>query len=131
MYHLLLPAIKGLLDATGAFGAVVCGVGTGSYPLANIILRKATPAASGPTETAQVLVQVQSAAGDDSETAYLETLQLIALARTALHDARLPGHGAKKLRVDGIETAQVKDTGEMLYYLPISVIVDPQSFTTL
>lgn len=129
MYHQLLPALQVMLAATGAFGAVVCGTSSGAYPLANVILRKATPSRTGPTEEAQVLVQVQSAAGDASETAYLETLQLIATARAALHGARLPGHGAKLLRVDGIETAQVKDTGEMIYYLPVSVVVDPASFT--
>lgn len=130
MYHLLLPAIKDLLQATGVFGAVICGPGSGAYPLANVVLRRSTPATSGPTETPLVLVQVQSAAGDDSEAAYLHTLELLSAARAALHQQRLPGHGAKRLLVDGVETAQVKDTGEMIYYLPVSVIVDRESFTT-
>ena len=131
MYHLLLPAIKSLLEQTTKFGAVVCGPGSGTYPLCNVLLRKSLPSSSGPTETAQILVQVQSAAGDDSEAAYLETLQLIAVARDALHHQRLPGHGAKLLKVDGVDTAQVRDTGEMIYYLPISIIVDRESFTVL
>lgn len=130
MYHLLLPAIQALLSATGSFGAVVCGTGSGLYPLANVILRKSIPAKGGPTEEAHVLVQIQSAAGDDSEEAYLATLQLLQTARDALHGIQLPGHGARRLQVDGVETAQVKDTGEMIYYLPVRVIVDPAQFTT-
>jgi len=130
MYHLLLPAIQGLLTATGKFGSVVCGQGSGTYPLVNVVLRESVPGKNGLTEEAQILVQVQAAAGDDSEPSYLATLELIQSARDALHDARIPGHGARKLKVDGVKTAQLKETGEMIYYLPVRVLVDPAEFTT-
>jgi len=130
MYHLLLPAIKAILEGTNAFGAVVCGTGTGSYPLANVILRQAKPVSGKTSEDARVLVQVQSAEGNDTESSYLQTLELMATAKDALNDKFLPGHGARKMHVEGIETAQVKDTGEMIYYLPVKILVDPASFMT-
>nr|WP_321465160.1 hypothetical protein [uncultured Desulfobulbus sp.] len=130
MYHLLIPAVQGLLSATGRFGTVVCGTGSGAYPLANIVLRQSKPVQGKRIEETRLLVQVQSAAGDDSETSYLASLELLAVVKATLHGAMLPGHGARKLQVDGVETAQIKETGEMIYFVPIGVIVDPDEFTT-
>lgn len=130
MYHLLIPAVQSLLSATGRFGAVVCGTGSGAYPLANIVLRQSKPVSGKRIEETRLLVQVQSAAGDDSEASYLATLELLTVAKSALHEARLPGHGARKLQADGVETAQIKETGEMIYFIPVSVTVDPDGFTT-
>lgn len=124
MYHTLLPLVKALLTATGAFGAVVCGTARGAYPLANVVLQRSKPAAGRSVEEASLVVQISSAAGDDSETAYLATLELLATAKAALHDARLPGIGARKLQANSIETLRVESTGEMVYFIPVTVVVD-------
>lgn len=129
MYHQLLPLVRDLLTATGEFGTVLCGTGRGSYPLANVLLRASKPSSGRAVEEAALLVQIASADGDESETAYLETMELLAVAKAALHDARLPGHGAKKLQTAGIETLRVQETGEMIHYLLVSVLVDASSFT--
>ena len=130
MYHLLIPAVQALLSATARFGAVVCGSGSGAYPLANVVLRQSKPVPGKPVEETRLLVQVQSATGDDSEASYLATLELLSVVKSTLHGARLPGHGARTLQVDGVETAQVKETGEMIYFVPVSVLVAPDQFTT-
>lgn len=131
MYHLLLPAVADLLTATGAFGAVVCGTGKGTaYPLANVILRHGLPSKDQLTEQVALMVQVQSYEGDDSETAYLATLALLSTARAALHGQRVAGKGARQLLVKSVESAQIRETGEMIYYLPVEVMIDPAGFTT-
>lgn len=130
MYHLLASAIKGLLVATGSFGDVVCGSGKGdSFPMASVWLDKGMPN-SPLTETAHFLVQVQSFEADDTEAAYLRMLELLWVAREALHDAQLPGKGAKRLVAKSIETRQIRETGEMIYVLPVSVIFDPAGLST-
>ena len=125
MYHQLLPLVRDLLTATRRFGTVVCGTATGAYPLANVVLRSAMPAPGRSVEEATLVVQVSAAAGDDSEAAYLETLELLAVAKQTLHDARLPGVPARKLQAVSVEALRVESTGEMIYFLPVSLIFDP------
>ena len=125
MYHQLLPLVRDLLTATHRFGTVLCGTGSGAYPLANVVLRASKPAAGRSVEEAALLVQVSAAAGDDSEAAYLETLELVAVAKAALHNARLAGVPARRLQAASVETLRVESTGEVLYFLPVTVIFDP------
>ena len=135
MLAALLTATADLLTTTGAFPSVVCGVGApdAGYPAINLWLQKSGAAAGkvDPLEDVQILVQVQSYAGEDKAAGYLGLLDLVDTAKGALHRARLPGHGAQQLSVADIEAMRLPENGPMVYVIRVTVRVNPSSFTTI
>jgi hypothetical protein len=132
IYDDLLSGVRTLLDASGYFASVQCGLGKPSaYPAASVWLQKAA-AASGkqdPIEDCALLVQIQGYADEDSEQSYLDMMALVAATKQTLHLARLPGRGAQALIVPEVEAMRMEQGGPTVYILRVQARLAVNNFS--
>lgn len=138
MRNEVAEAIKGLLLATGQFGAVL-GLGSDkpSYPLARVWVNGSPRdnninGAPNTLIDLRVAVQIETHLGkdDDGNSIDATLYGLVDTAFDALHNAKLPGRGSLPLIVyDHPGLGAYSSDGPAVYTMQVSARVMPETFS--